>query len=564
MASLHITDASGRQWQHSLSPQNLCTIGRAPDNIIVLNDPLVSRYHAHVVCADSTFHVVDGVAVGGQIKRSANKVFVNGKPQENWPLVHGDTVAIGKSVLRFDHPRSTSGVNYNDTRLGHTQVAISLHEVIEDAVNTGGRAGGVHHPAALSTELAALRRKAEMLALLYEMSKTLSSVFDLYTIFEKACDIIFRVTPADRVVALVCNQEFDQHSLDGGVQAVALRARDDSLLTEAKTTTIGRTITRKVIRERVALLSQDAASDSQFSNVKSIIAQGVRSTICAPLLTESGVYGALYADRLDPYEVFTRDDLELLSAIASQAAVAVESVRAHERLAREEVARANYSRFLPEYVVRQMLDHPETFRLGGSNQPITVLFADVRGFTRMAEHATPERIVQLLNRYFTAMTEIIFAHGGTLDKYIGDGLMALFGAPTATPDDAARAIMSAATMQNRMLSLNAELRAEGLPEIGIGIGLHTGEATVGYIGSERRTEYTAIGDTVNLAARLESNAKGGQILISEAAAQAANTHRHPLHPHPALTVKNRVQPVPLFEVDWRHENEDWIERSEVP
>ncbi|MDX6692694.1 MAG: adenylate cyclase, partial [Blastocatellia bacterium] len=247
---------------------------------------------------------------------------------------------------------------------------------------------------------------------------------------------------------------------------------------------------------------------------------------------------------------FKPDDLELITAVAAQTAVAVENARAHERLAREEVARANYGRFLPEYVVKQMLENPESFKLGGINQRITVLFADIRGFTRLSEHAQPEKVVQLLNKYFSAMTDIIFAHGGTLDKYIGDGLMALFGAPTATPQDATNALNTAVAMQRRITGINEELRAEGFPEIGAGIGLHTGEATVGYIGSERRSEYTAIGDTVNLASRLESNAKGGQILLSAETAQAAGS-RYTLRPLEPIMVKNRTQPVPLFDVEWQ-------------
>jgi adenylate cyclase len=196
-----------------------------------------------------------------------------------------------------------------------------------------------------------------------------------------------------------------------------------------------------------------------------------------------------------------------------------------------------------------MLEHPESFKLGGANQTITVLFADIRGFTRLSEHANPEKVVHLLNKYFSAMTDIIFAHGGTLDKYLGDGLMALFGAPTATPDDATNALNAAVAMQRRVLGINEDLRSEGLPEVAIGIGLHTGEAVVGYIGSERRSEYTAIGDTVNTASRLESNSKGGQILLSDATSKAARS-RYQLVPREPISVKNRVQPVPLFEVEW--------------
>ena len=274
------------------------------------------------------------------------------------------------------------------------------------------------------------------------------------------------------------------------------------------------------MRDRVALLSQDARTDAQLQGAESIVSQGVRSTICAPLITESSVHGVIYADRLDPFAAFTEDHLELITAVAAQAAVIVETVRAHERLAREEVARANYGRFMPEYVVKQLLENPDSFRLGGVNQTITVLFADIRGFTSLSERENPERVVRLLNRYFTAMTEIIFEHGGTLDKYIGDGLMALFGAPTATPNDAINAAKAAVAMQRKINSLNGELVAEGLSPVTVGIGLHTGEAVVGYIGSEKRSEYTAIGDTVNLAARLEANARGGQILLSEATARA--------------------------------------------
>jgi adenylate cyclase len=187
--------------------------------------------------------------------------------------------------------------------------------------------------------------------------------------------------------------------------------------------------------------------------------------------------------------------------------------------------------------------------LGGANQTITVLFADIRGFTALSEREKPEKVVGLLNRYFSAMSEIIFEHGGTLDKYIGDGLMAIFGAPTATPEDPLNAVKAAVAMQKRLLKLNEELKVDGFSPISVGMGLHTGEATIGYIGSDKRSEYTAIGDTVNLASRLESNAAGGQILISEATA-AACPNSLPLNAQEPMTVRNRLQPVNLFEVRW--------------
>jgi adenylate cyclase len=552
MALLKITDASGRQWQYTFPPQGACTIGRAPDNAVVIDDPRASRYHAHIKPSDDgSFTIVDGAVINGQLRRSANKVFINGEPHYEYDLKNSDRITIGASTLRFEQTveERTSEVRYDDKPLGHTQLLISAHDVMTTVLRSNTGDIPTASPAR-DKVLEALQRKANILSALYEMSKTLGSVFDLDAIFAKATDIIFRSTPADRVVALLAEGNGTGDLEDVKLNPIAMRARDEKLDDHARKLSIGRTITRKVMKDRVALLSQDAASDEEFAGVDSIVSQGVRSTICAPLVAESRVHGALYADRLDPFAAFKPDDLELISAVAAQTAIAVENARAHERLAREEVARANYSRFLPEYVVKQMLDNPESFKLGGVNQTITVLFADIRGFTRMSEHAPPEKIVGLLNRYFSAMTDIIFAHGGTLDKYLGDGLMALFGAPTTTPEDASNALNAAVAMQRRILGINQELRSEGLAEIGVGIGMHTGEVTVGYIGSERRSEYTAIGDAVNTAARLESNAKGGEILISEATSKAGGA-RYKLKAREPITVRNREQPVPLFEVDWQ-------------
>src|SRR5262245_47187653 len=555
MAHLKITDASGRQWQFSFLPQAACTIGRAPDNTVVLDDPRASRYHSHVNQSENgVFTIIDGAVINGQLRRSANKVFINGEPHFEHQLKNGDRITIGASTLKFEQPieERTTDVRYDDKPLGHTQLLISANDVMSTVLRSKEEvAASPQRDKMLET----LQRKANILSGLYEMSKTLGSVFDLNAIFEKATDVIFRSTPADRVVALLA-EPGDLDKDDANLTPIAMRARDNKLEAHARRLSIGRPITRKVMEDRVALLSQDAASGEQFAGVDSIVSQGVRSTICAPLVAESRVHGALYADRLDPFAAFKPDDLELISAVAAQTAVAVENARAHERLAREEVARANYSRFLPEYVVKQMLENPESFKLGGVNQTITILFADIRGFTRISEHAPPEKIVSLLNRYFSAMTDIIFAHGGTLDKYLGDGLLALFGAPIATTTDASNALNAAVAMQRRVLSINQELRQEGFLEIGVGMGLHTGEVTVGYVGSERRSEYTAIGDAVNTASRLETNARGGEILISDATAKAAHS-RYRLQPRDPIMVKNRQQPVALWEVDWQRASGAW-------
>ena len=561
-ATLNITEPTGRTWQYALPPECMITIGRAKDNEIVLNDRRVSRKHAFIFNDGTGFKVVDGYVENGQLFRSVNHVFVNDEMRLEHVLNDADVLIIGESRLEFRESEeisttksrgpitlsSTIGrelqrlqeVNFDDSPLGHTQVAISVNEII-------GRKSNLTIESAVATaeEIKDLRRKAKFLDLLFEMSKTLGTVFDLEEIFEKATDLIFRGTPADRVIALLADEAGDYDSL----YQIGAKTRDESFAKLSEKLTVSRTITRRVMEDGVAILSQDAKTDEQFQGAESIVSQGVRSTICAPLITQSGIHGVLYADRLDPFAAFRQDHLELISAVGAQTAVTVETVKAHKRLAREEVARANYSRFMPEYVVQQLLENPDSFRLGGANQMITVLFADIRGFTAISENENPEKVVGLLNQYFTAMTEIIFEHGGTLDKYIGDGLMALFGAPTATPDDARNALNAAVAMQKRLVTLKGELAEQGFDRIAIGIGLHTGVATIGYIGSERRSEYTAIGDTVNLASRLESNTIGGQILISEATALAAG-NIFPMIKREPLTVKNRKQAVDLFEVKW--------------
>ena len=418
---------------------------------------MTARPCTHTSSRRRFVHVVDGALINGQLRRSANKVFINGEPRYEHQLKNGDRVTIGASTLRFEQTveERTSEVRYDDKPLGHTQLLISANDVMSTVLHPTSSEVPTASPSR-DKVLEALQRKANILSALYEMSKTLGSVFDLDAIFAKATDISFRSTPADRVVALLVEGTGTGNLEDVKLNPIAMRARDQKLDDHARKLSIGRTITRKVMKDRVALLSQDAASDEEFAGVDSIVSQGVRSTICAPLVAETRVHGALYADRLDPFAAFKPDDLELISAVAAQTAIAVENARAHERLAREEVARANYSRFLPEYVVKQMLDNPDSFKLGGVNQTITVLFADIRGFTRLSEHAPPEKIVGLLNRYFSAMTDIIFAHGGTLDKYLGDGLMALFGAPT-TPRRCSNALNAAVAMQRRIIGINQEL-----------------------------------------------------------------------------------------------------------
>jgi class 3 adenylate cyclase len=183
--------------------------------------------------------------------------------------------------------------------------------------------------------------------------------------------------------------------------------------------------------------------------------------------------------------------------------------------------RNTFGRYLSEEIVASLLESPKGLALGGERRVVTILMSDLRGFTAIAERLAPEQVVKLLNHYLGAMADVILSQQGTIDEFIGDAILAIFGAPTQHPDDAARAVACATAMQLEMEKVNAWNRAEGLPEVEMGIAIHTGEVVVGNIGSEKRAKYGVVGTTINLTSRIETYTVGGQILISDTTLRAA-------------------------------------------
>ena len=225
--------------------------------------------------------------------------------------------------------------------------------------------------------------------------------------------------------------------------------------------------------------------------------------------------GVLYVDTLTAGRPFSEDDATLLYAFGGLAAVSIGKVRFAEEVRRENQVRANFERFFAPGVAARIAKQIGTIGLGGERRAVTILFSDIRGFTPMAEAMHPEAIAELLNGYFTEMVDVVFGYGGTLDKFMGDAIMALWGAPLAAPDDADRALQAALAMQRGLAALNTRWQAAGRPTIPIGIGLNHGEVFAGYMGSERRLEYSVIGDAVNTAYRLCGKAGPGEILLTE-------------------------------------------------
>ena len=356
--------------------------------------------------------------------------------------------------------------------------------------------------------------------------------------------MILRLTPAGRFFVLLKDKE------TGQLDAFLAKFRATEVSTEERDSPISRTVMDRVLSERVALLSSDAQADERLAGARSLTIQRVHSIMCVPLSSQSGVLGLIYVDCSNPFERLETDDLNLLNALATAAGMAMENATSHAQLVKEALARATYQRFLPRHVANQILADPNAISLGGVNQVATILFSDIRGFTPLAETMAPDAVLKVLNEVFSRMTPIIFEHDGILDKFIGDGLMALFGVPYQRGDAALSAVSAAIAMQRRLAVLNHDLRRVGLPAVTMGTGINTGNVTVGYVGSEERTDYTAIGDAVNLAARLEKQALGGQVLISQSTRDALAA-RVPVRPCGGLELKGKKRPVQIFEVLWQ-------------
>ncbi len=256
-----------------------------------------------------------------------------------------------------------------------------------------------------------------------------------------------------------------------------------------------------------------------------------------------------HADDLSDQLEQERDDLEVMLEMTTEHADVVEEElhsRAEELEAQSQFVRDTFGRYVSEDVVAQLLDNPEGLELGGEKRTVTIMMSDLRGFTAVAERLDPQEVMSFLNRYLEAMVNVILSYQGTIIEILGDGLLVLFGAPISRDDDPERAVACAVSMQLQMEGVNALLRQENLPEIEMGIGVHTGDVVVGNIGSEQRTKYGVVGSAVNLTGRVESYTTGSQILVSPttfAATAEWLTIRHD------MTVEPKGVPEPITNYD---------------
>lgn len=489
-------------------------IGRELGCDLLLDDGSVSRHHAELKRSGAGWTIRD--------LHSTNGVLVNGQNVEAASLQPGDRIQLGVFRLRVEElPRETvSAPPVQATFIRR------VRDFTADWGFGGGRDDSPTADAARHTvqgelpgtgqELHEKRQRLDqaygnrVFGYLIRLAGQLLKAPTVEQVLERVMDLVFEALPGNRGFVLLTDDE-------GRLVCELMRENDRVIHRPEQTPPISQTILQAVMAERMALVTDDAQSDDRLSTGQSILLHRIRSVMCAPLWSGDDVLGVIQIDTAFRTGAFTEPDLELLTAVANYAAVAVERVRYAEKVEAEIQARSRLARYHSPAVIEAVLAREEDLgddARGLETGAVTVLFADLVGFTAFSETADPEDVVELLNAYFDRAVDVIFAEGGTLDKFIGDCVMAFFGAPVAVDDHASRGVRAGMGILRETQALNAERRRRNLPTLDVRVAVNSGPVMVGDVGSERRVDYTVLGNTVNVAARLESGvAKPGQVVI---------------------------------------------------
>jgi adenylate cyclase len=515
-------------------------VGRAVTSDVPIYDPTISRRHAEIVLTTTGVRVTD---LG-----SSNGTFLNGAKITDAEATANDVVTFGKVAFRVKEvtapaPRPQVVPAPADFKSGKGGAAGgTIVRQLPVSVSGGVPAIVIDEPQGASHLKVKAdnqeERREKKLSLLLEVSKELSKQQELDRLLDKVVDFTFQIMNVDRVSILL---------LDGKSNELIPRISKSRTGDASAAKHVPQSIARKAVEERVAILSDNAAADERFKG-KSILIQSVRSAMCTPLMgSDSKVLGILYVDNLTATHSFADEDLEFLIAFGGLTAVAIENSQLSDRLRREAVVVSNFQRYFAPNLATQIAQQEGEVALGGAKRPVVVFFSDIRGFTPMSEAMNPDEIAGLLTEYFTEMVDIVFEHSGTLDKFMGDAIMALWGAPIAHEDDADRAMQCAIDQLDTLEKMNAKWKESGRQPLAIGIGINFGEVFAGNIGSNRRLEYTVIGDAVNTASRLCSSAGGNEILISEPFYKALKNPPKVEALEP-IQVKGKTKKVPVYRV----------------
>jgi len=455
-------------------------VGRAPQCDVVINDDSISRQHARLVVRPDEVQLSD--------LQSRNGTYFAGEPIREVTLRGGEQLSFGdvEAVLEHRADEIVSAPGPATSAGDHTMIR---------------RLGEPAAPAVAARVVDAPR----LISLLGEVARTLVATLPIEEILNRVIDLLLAHVPAERACLVMADSQ------TRALTSQIVRRQDGK---PAQPVEISRTVREMTIKQRVAVLTSDVHQDPRFDGSQSVLLSDVRSLICGPLYAGEELIGLLYVDNPVTRQ-FSEADLELFSAIANYAAVAIQQGRLAERLREESERRERLQRYHSPAVVERIMAKQNTNGddvLGAQDRDISVLFADVVGFTALSETLAPSEVATMLNRFFSEMTDAIFAEEGTVDKFIGDAILAVFGAPVEQPDHARRAVRAAQAMRRAVARLNAS----GGRILRVRYAINSGVAIAGDVGSARRREYTVLGDVVNTASRLEALAQPDQIIVSRA------------------------------------------------
>ncbi|MES0371848.1 MAG: adenylate/guanylate cyclase domain-containing protein [Mariprofundaceae bacterium] len=478
------------EWELELGART--RIGRVLESEVCLQDTLVSRRHAEINRTEQGYLFRD---LG-----SSNGSYIKDVRITESLLGNGDSVRIGKNTLTFieDHTdTSPAGL----VRIASKPIS---ERAIQDRIEISEESAFT--PAYLITDEVDWRVDYEKLRLGNELLHRVELKRDLDDILKNIAAKLLEIFPADRCAILLLDSESDR------LVPKAIKA----LPGIEKNMSISESILNELRNSHSALLVADMSEDERFSHSASILVQGLHSILCTPIIYDGHFYGVIYLDSQKSAMMFSRKDLQLITSLGASVATIVANAQLLQSIEQEAKDKAQYERLLPPSVVQKIASGEiKLEKRGGELKEVTILFADIRGFTNMAHYASATEVVEMLNEYFELIVSIVFQFGGTVDKFIGDEVMVLFDALTDVEYPEDRAIKCAFHMHGALELFNKERKEKGEKVIQIGIGINTGDAVVGAIGSSQAMQYTCIGNAVNVASRLTSMAESKQTIISE-------------------------------------------------
>lgn len=525
------------------------SIGRKDTCDVVLPSHEVSRQHAEIRSERGRWILRD---LG-----SSNGTLIAGARIAEHVLQDGDVIRIGSFELRCQL-KTADEISVVDSESSEAEACLDMRDfnalvdqvLVADQEPADGKPadGKVEGTRLAMPKLPGLRSAARpvparqptlrqdakrVLRILHGAANALMEHDELEATLERLVELVFENLPAERCFVLLKEGAPGE---TGQLVPRIQRAAPGSTLSALR---ISRNIVDTALRSQQSVLVRDTASDQRFALAESVVSLGICSAMCAPLCHKGTVSGLIYVDRSTTGQSFSTTELGVLSILAAISAAAVERAQMRAHLERERRARERLARYHAPSVIDRIVSSSsqDAGTMETEEREVTVVFADIAGFTRIAEKLSARDVTAMLNTLFGGLTDEVFREGGTLDKFIGDAVMAFFGAPLAQPDHALRAVRAARGMLARLEEFNAPRPLE--QRLGLRIGINTGPVIVGDVGAEQRRDYTVIGDTVNVASRLESSvARLGQIVIGSGT-HAAVKHAFQCTPLPPVILKGR-------------------------